>query len=419
MNSRHLPIRVFLTLAMLALAALLGGCGSSRPQSAADAEPVTPVQTATAKQESVSRVVMADAVLYPLRQSSITPKITAPIRRFLVNRGDHVREGQLLAELEDRDLIANARESKALYEQAQSQFQTVTRATLPDDMTKARTDVESARQALDAAQKLYDNRVALVREGALAQKLADDAKVALVQAQSLYDTTSRHLQSLQSVSRSEQVKSAQSQVDAARARYMSMEAQVSYAQIVSPIKGVVADRPSNVGEMASAGSPVITVVDISEIVARANVPTSELRNLNVGDKATITSPEGEIAGKVTVVSPAVDPSSTTAEIWVMAANTGEKLKPGETAKVSINSQSIPNAVVIPVAAVLASDDGGSKVMVVKSDSTVEERKIETGVREGDNIQITDGLKPGEAVVTVGGIGLDDKGKVKVEKPGQA
>lgn len=419
MNSRHLPSRSFPVLAVLALAAVLGSCGSSTPQPAADTEPVTPVQTATAKQESIERIVTADAVLYPIQQSGITPKITAPIRRFLVNRGDHVSQGQLLAELEDRDLIANASESKALYEQAQSQFATVTRATLPDDMTKARTDFQSARQSLDAAQRLYDNRVALVREGALAQKLADDAKVALVQAQSLYDTTNRHLHSLRTVSRSEQVKSAQSQVDAAKARYMSMEAQVSYAQIVSPIKGVVADRPSYVGEMASAGSPVITIVDISRIVARANVPTSELRNLNVGDKATVTSPEGEITGKVTVVSPAVDPSSTTAEIWVMAANTGEKLKPGETAKVSIRSQAIPNAVVVPVAAVLASDDGGSKVMVVKSDSTVEERKIETGVRQGDSIQITDGLKPGEAVVTVGGIGLDDKAKVKVENTGKA
>jgi HlyD family secretion protein len=413
MNSRHPASRLFLTIAALGLPALLSSC-RSKPEQAADAEPVTPVQTATATQQSIDRIVTADAVLYPMRQSGITPKITAPIRRFLVNRGDHVRQGQLLAELEDRDLVANANESKALYDQAQSQFATVTRGTLPEDMTKARADVQSARQSLEAAQKLYDNRVTLVREGALAQKLADDAKVALAQAQSLYDTANRHLQSLRSVSRNEQVKSAQSQVDAAKARYASMEAQVSYAQVVSPIKGVVADRPSYVGEMASAGTPVITIVDNSEIIARANVPASELRSVNVGDKATITAAEGSIAGKVTVVSPTVDPSSTTAEIWVMAVNTGEKLKPGETAKVSLHAETIPNAIVVPVAAVLSSDEGGSKVMVVKPDSTVEERKIETGVRQGDDIQITSGLKPGEAVVTVGGIGLDDKAKVKVE-----
>jgi HlyD family secretion protein len=412
MNSRHLLSKSFLTVPALVLACLLGSCGSKTEQS--EAETITPVETATARQENIDRIVTADAVLYPIRQSGITPKITAPIHRFLVNRGDHVHEGQLLAELEDRDLIANANEAKAMYEQAQSQFVTISQSTVPDDTTKARTDVESARQALDAARKLYDNRVALVREGALAQKLADDAKVALVQAQSLYDTTNGHFESLQNVSRGEQIKSAQSQVDAAKARYMSMEAQLSYARIISPIRGVVADRPSYVGEMASAGTPVVTIVDISEIVARANVPASEVRYLKAGNAATITSPEGEITGRITVVSPAVDPASTTAEIWVAAVNTGEKLKPGETAKVAIHAQTIPNAVIVPVAAVLSSDEGGSKVMVVKTDSTVEERKIETGVRRGDDVQITSGVKPGEAVVTVGGIGLEDKAKVQVQ-----
>jgi HlyD family secretion protein len=418
MNSRHLSSRLFLASAALALTGLLAGCGSKQ-EPAADAEPVTPVQTATAKLENIDRIITADAVLYPIRQSSITPKITAPIRRFLVNRGDHVHQGQLLAELENRDLLANANEAKAMYEQAQSQFVTVSKSTVPEAMIKARTDVDSARQALDAAKTLYQNRVALVREGALAQKLADDAKVALVQAQSLYDTTDKHLQALQNFSRGEQIKSAQSQVDAANARYMSMKAQVSYAQILSPISGIVADRPSYVGEMASAGAPIITIVNISEIVARANVPENDQRYLTVGDAATVASPEGEITGKVSVISPAVNPSSTTAEIWVMAPNKGEKLRPGETAKVTIHAETIPNALVVPVAAVLPSEGGGSKLMVVKSDSTVEARDIETGVRQGEEIQIVRGLKPGEAVVTVGGIGLNDKAKVKVEHPGQA
>jgi multidrug efflux pump subunit AcrA (membrane-fusion protein) len=395
------------------LALVLAGCGGAKKESDEAAE-ATPVQVAKVSRQSIRRVVTADAVLYPISQSGVAPKISAPVRRFLVNRGDHVRAGELLAELEDRDLTAAVSENKALYEQAQAQFLTTTKGTLPEDMTKAQADVDSARQGLDAAKKLYENRVSLVKEGALAQKLADDAKVALVQAQSQFDTAQRHLESLKTVSRQQEIQSAQSQVDAAKARYSSAEAQVEYAGIRSPIDGIVADRPANAGEMASSGTALITIVDISSIVARANVPVREIGHLKVGQNATIAAPEGELQGKVTVVSPAVDPASTTVEVWVRAANPGEKLKPGVTAKVSILAETVPDAVVVPAAALLSSDEGETEVMTVGADSIAHEQKVETGVREGGQVQITEGLNGGENVVTVGGVGLADKSKVHVE-----
>jgi RND family efflux transporter MFP subunit len=283
-------------------------------------------------------------------------------------------------------------------------------------MTKARTDLESARQALDAAKKVYDSRVALVKEGALAQRLADDAKVALVQAQGQFDNAHRHLESLQSVGRTAQIQTAQSQVDAAKAHYQSSQAQVDYSDVISPISGIVSDRPASDGEMANAGSPLITVVDISEIVARVNVPGVEVAYLKRGNKAVITSPDGDLDGKITIISPAVDPSSTTIEVWIQARNLHEKLKPGTTATVSIDAGTIPDAIVVPASALLASDEGGSKVMVVGPDSTVQERSVKVGVRQGDNVQILSGVKPGEQVVTVGGLGLEDKAKVTIEAP---
>lgn len=398
---------------------LSSGCGARRDAAEASEDAATPVQVASAVTGSIDHVVTAQGILYPIRQSGITPKISAPVSRFLVNRGDHVRQGQLIAQLENRDLVASASESKALYTQAESQYQTITGGTLPEDMTKAQTDVDSARQGLEAAKRVYDSRVALVKEGALAQKLADDAKVALVQAQGQFDTAQRHLESLRSVSRAGQIKTAQSQVDAAKAHYESAQAQVDYSDLRSPIAGIISDRPASDGEMANAGSPLITVVDISNIVARVNVPVIEVAYLKVGDKATITSAGGEFPGKVTVVSPAVNPSSTTIEVWIQARNTQEKLKPGTTTTVNIDAGSIPDAVTVPASALLASDEGGSKVMVVGSDNIAHERPVKVGVREGDTVQILDGVKSGEKVVTVGGIGLEDKAKVVIEAPGKA
>jgi len=405
-----------LWLVLSLLLAALSGCGGGKEKAADEPDAATTVQTARAAREPIQRIITADAILYPVSQSAVTPKISAPVKRFLVNRGDHVTKGQLLAELEDRDLVSAVGESKAQLEQAEAQFLTTTQAQLPDDMTKARADDESAKQALNAAKKLYDNRVALVREGALAQKLADDAKVALVQAQSQFDTAHRHLESIQSVSGTQQVKSAQGLLDAGKAHYASMQAQLSYAEIRSPIAGIVADRPASAGEMAASGSPIITIVDTSEIVARANVPALDVGRLKVGQTATLTSAGGDVPAKVIVVSPTADPASTTIEVWVKAKNPGGVLKPGVTTKVSIQAQTIPDAVVIPAAALLSSDEGGSQVMVVTPDFVAHEVKVETGVRQGDRVQVTEGLKGGETVVTNGGVGLADKSKVQVTLP---
>jgi HlyD family secretion protein len=355
-------------------------------------------------------------VLFPINQANVTPKISAPVKRVLVNRGDHVRVGQLLAELESSDLAASANESSHQYEQTQAAYQTLTGATVLEDKTKAQSDVQTAQQTLDAAKKLYDHRFELQREGALAQKLVDDAKVAMVQAQSQLDTAQRHLEALNQVSQREAIRSAQAQMNAAKAHFDNASVQLSYAKIVSPIAGVVADRSVYPGEMPPSGTPIISIIDISQIVARANVPVKEAASVRVGRPARISGPDGDLAGQVTVVSPSVDPNTTTVEVWVQVANPGERLKPGGTVRVAIIAETIQNTMVVPAAALLNSDEGGQKVMVVTKDSVAHERKVSVGVRQGDRVQILSGLQEGDQVVTSGGLGLDDKAKVTIQAP---
>jgi multidrug efflux pump subunit AcrA (membrane-fusion protein) len=372
------------------------------------------VQVATAERGSIDNLITAEAILYPAHQADIDPKISAPVQKFYAQRGDHVRQGQLLAVLENRDLVASAQESKQLYEQAQANYQSVESATVPEDVTKAQADLESARQALSADRRVYEERQKLYSEGALAQRLVDESKVAMVQAQATFDTAQEHLRALQNVARTATIKGAQAQMQAAKAHYESAQAQASYAEIRSPISGVVADRPFYVGAMASAGTPLFTIVDISKIVARASVPVRETAHMSVGRPATITALDGKLEGKVIVVSPAVDPSTTTVEVWVEAPNPGEHAKPGVTAQISVNVGVIKDAVLVPVTALLSSDEGGDKVIIAGSDGVAHESKIETGVRNADTVQVISGVNPGQKVVVDGGLGLDDGAKIKIE-----
>ncbi len=401
----------------LLLLALLSSCGKDKEKEGEkESEAPTPVTVEAAVRGAIDRMVIADAVLYPINQANVTAKISTPVKRMLVNRGDHVKAGQVVAELEAADLASAANEAKHQIDQAEAAYQLLRAGTAPEDKAKAQIDVQTAQQVLDAAKRLYDNRVQLQREGALAQKLVDDAKVAMVQAQSQLEVAQRHLQALNQVNQPESIRGAEANVAAAKAHYDSALAQLSYAKLSSPISGIVSDRPVYAGEMPPAGTPILSIVDISQIVARANVPVKDALTLQVGRPARIAGPDGDIPGTVTVVSPAVDPSTTTVEVWVKAANPGEKLKPGATVHVSIIAETIQNTLIVQSSALLNADDGGQKVMVVIDNKTARERRVSVGVRQGDRVQILSGLQEGDQVVTSGGLGLEDKAKVAVQAP---
>ena len=384
----------------------LSGCKKAEKKE----EVVAPVRVSPAIKGSIRLIVNADAVLYPRDQANIVPKISAPVKRFLVNRGDRVKQGQLLAELEARDLAAAAQESRGQYEQAQSNLRSTTAAGVPEQMTKAETDVAAARQTLDAAKRLLDNRTQLFKDGALSRKLVDEAEVGYAQAKAAYDSELQHLEALQNITSKEQINTASAQVQAAKGHYESLQAQASYAEIRSPINGVITDRPIYPGEMAAAGAPMLTVMDVSKVVARVNMAQDQAKNVKVGNEATITPADGGelVTGRVTIVSPASDVNSTTVQVWVQADNPDERLHVGQAVHVSIVAATLDGATLIPAPAILPNAEGETIVLIV-DDQNVAHEKV---------VQIVAGLEVGQRVVTQGGLGLEDKTKVRVMKPGE-
>lgn len=390
-------------------AALLAGCSKQEKES----EPVVAVQMAPVEKKEIERTVQADAVLFPVAQSAIVPKISAPVKKYFVNRGNRVRQGQLLAVLENRDLEAAKMDNQGAFEQAQAAYQTTTAASLPEEIQKAQLDAEAAKQSADVEKKVYDNRQKLYAEGALPRKDLEQSLVSYTQAKNQYELANRHLQALLSIGKAQELKSASGQLASAKGKYMGAEAQLSYSEIRSPIDGVVTDRPLYPGEMAAAGTPLITVMNVSKVIARAHIPQQDAALLKVGDEAAITQPgdEKEIPGKVTIVSPALDPNSTTVEVWVEADNKERRLRPGSSVKLSIVAETVPDATVVPAAALLTGSEGGNTVMVVGDDGKAHQQAVEPGIRTAEFVQIEKGVKPGQKVVTAGAFGLPDNTKV--------
>jgi len=381
-------------------------------------KPKVTVQVAVAQKMDLVQTVESEATLYPINQAAITPKISAPVKQFYVNRGSHVKQGDLLAILENSDLSAYAIENRGTLEQAQAAYSSSTRATLPEEWKRSELEATAAKQMLEAEQKLYSSREGLYKQGALPRKELDQSGVALTQARNQYEVAQLHLEALHSVTKADQLKSAKAQLDSARGKFMGASAQLHYSQIRSPISGIVSDRPLYAGETAPAGVPLLIVVDSSKIVAKAHLSQDQAALVKLGNAASITIPglANSFTGKVIVVSPAVDTNSTTIEVWVQADNPDGNLHSGMTAHLSIAVAHIPAATVVPADSVLTSAEGKSSVMRIGSDHVARLTPVTLGARQSTSIQILDGVKPGDTIVAAGAYGLPDGTEVQVAAP---
>lgn len=389
---------------------LLPGC----KKEAAPETQVT-VQAEHPEEGMIAEHIVADAVLAPLAQAAIIPKITAPVRKFYVQRGTKVKEGQLLATLENSDLTAAEQDNQGSYMAAQAAFTTATKAQVPEEMQKAVSDVAEAKANLDLNLSIVKGRKQLFAEGAIPGRDLDTAQAALVAAQATFDAAARHLESMKNVSRAAAMKSAEGQLTSAEGKYKGAEAEVSYSEIRSPINGVVTDSPLFAGETPAAGAPLLTVMDTSSLLAKTHVAQSLAQRMKLDDEAKLTVPgvADSVSAKVSLISPALDTGSTTVEVWLKLDNKSGALKVGTPVKVSITGRSDAKAWKIPASSILTAQDGSTSVMVVGADGAAHRKPVQLGLKDAEDVQVTSGLTPLDLVITGGAYGLEEGVKVKV------
>ena len=405
-----------LSLLTLAVCAVFCGCGGEEKEP----QPVVSVQVTPAAKTSVSQYVTSEAVVFPLKQATVSPKITSTIADFKVQRGSRVKKGQLLAVLENKDLAAQAQASRGDFEQANANYTITVNAGVPQQIQKAELDAAASKSAFDAAQKVYDSRKDLFQQGAIARREVDAAEVALAQARSQNDQAQKQLADLQRLGKDQLMKAAQGTKESAEGHYRAAAAQLSYSEIRSPIDGVVTDRPLYVGDLATANQPILTVMDVSTLVAKAHIPQSEALELTIGDPAEIKIQDVDepVKGRVSLVSPALDPGSTTIEVWVEARKPNPALKPGMTVSLKMTAKTVNDAIAVPTNAVFKSDEGSYYVVVAGSDQKAHQKTIQVGVKNQTLTQAASGINAGDSVITSGGYAIPDGTAIQIQKPGQ-
>ncbi len=408
----------FLAALLLSLAALIP-VACSKTEQAAPTE--VNVQAAHPERGEISEQITADATLAPLAQAAISPKVTAPVKKFYVQRGSRVRAGQLLATLENQDLAAAALDNRGAYNAAQGTYDIAIGSTVPEDTVKAQLDLTQATANLNLAQSIVDSRAQLFAQGAIPGRDLDTAKAALVQAQAAHEIAKQHFEAVQKISHKAALESAQGQLTSAKGKYLGAQAQLSYTEIRSPISGVVTDRPLFAGETAAAGTPVITVMDTSALLAKLHLSQIQAQQLSLGAAASVAVAglADPVPAKVSLISPALDPGSTTVEVWLRVENPKGALKAGTPVHTTITGRTAKNALLVPLEAVQTGPDGESKFVLVIKDGAAAKRPVTLGIRTTESVQVISGLAPADSVITSGGYGLDEGTKVKVGAAAEA
>lgn len=356
--------------ALAAAAVISIGLAGCAPRSA----PRITVKTASAHAGRIVRNVEFSGVLVPNHTVNVFAKIAGQATTVTAEVGDRVKAGQLLVQIDTKELNAQLAVAEAAA------------AGVGDQGAQVKTGMETARLNLEMAQRSYDRTKTLLDTKVVTQSQLDDAQTKLDLAKNAYDTASRQYQTVTG-----------SGLLQAQAQVNFIKVQISNSTITSPISGIVTNRNINTGEITSISSPLFTVADVATLKLQGNVSQDDVVRIAVGGKVDVVVDAlstSTYAGRVEQVGPIAAATGQYFPVVVSLRNDG-KLLAGMTAKASLSWTGAPG-VVVPLAAVTDPRDGAASVFVI-TDGKAHRRDVTLGPRNDTEVQVLSGLNAGEQV----------------------
>jgi len=300
----------------------------------------------------------------------VVPKVGGRLESVAVRLGDPVAKGQLLAQVEDRELREQLRQTEASMD--------VSRATI----RQREADLKNAQTSLARSKNLFDRNL-------IARQALDDAEARFDAAVA-------------------QVDLAKAQATQSQARLDELRINLSNTRIVSPVDGFVGSRRLDPGAFVGTNSAFMSVVDIHLVRLVANLVERDLSRVGTGMEATVNVdayPGETFKGRVARLAPVLDPATRTAEMEVEVPNPGSRLKPGMYARVEFVVKQRQDAIVVPRNALV--DVEGARGVFVADGKTARFKPIKSGIVDGEAVEITEGLADGSTVITLGSASLRD------------
>ena len=375
----------------LALSTLIG-CQSDYPatgspqQAERDTTPARQVRVLPATQDTVARSSIVTGTMAAEDQIVLSLKVSGRLSDIGVDLGSPVRRGQTIARLDPTDFRLRVRQAEAALQQARA------RLGLAPDGADDRVDpehtplVRQAHAMLNEARRSRDRMTMLWERQLIARAELDAASAELEVAQGRYQDAIEEVRNRQAV-----LAERRSEVAIARQQLLDSE-------LKAPIDGAVRQRHASAGEYLAAGSPIVTVVRVHPLRLRLAVPERLAAGVRIGQpvKVKVDGDSGSYQGKVARLSPAISEQDRTLMVEAEVPNEDGRLRPGAFAEAEIVIEAEEPAVFVPIASIVTFA-GIERVLVVKDGRSVEKR-VQTGRRLGDRVEIVAGLTGEELIV---------------------
>ena len=342
-----------------------GGGGFGGPGGGGGPRVPMTVELGTLKRGKVSAYLTVVGNLIGEQTVDIAPRTGGRLLDVRVKLGDRVRRGQVLAKVEDREIVEQVRQAEASQE--------VSKATI----RQREADLNVAKVNFDRSKNLFERQL-------LAKQALDDAE-------------SRYLAALA------QVDLSKAQLSQNDARLEELRINLQNTSVVSPVDGFVGKRTVDPGAMVNTNTAIASVVDISKLRLVANVVEKDLRMVTTGDTAVVevdAYPGEKFSGKIARVSPVLDPATRTAAMEVEIPNSDYKLKPGMYARIALTVEEHENALVIPKTAVIDYQNQRGVWVPNENDRAVF-MPLKLGIENSEQIEVTGGMNEGAQFVNIG------------------
>ena len=301
-------------------------------------------------------------------QVTVYSKVSGKVERLVIDIGDKVERGDLIAEIEKKKLILQVERLEA--------------------------SLEAAEINLKKLHKDYKRTKSLFEKKVVSQQKMDNIDSAYMSAKA-------------------QVKELKASLDLA-------EMQLADSKIYAPISGIIARRFIDEGEMIidatmTKNAPVVTIVDMDVIKVKVNVTERDISRVKIGQEARVkvdSYPGRILRGKVSNISPVLDPLSRTAAMEIEIGNPDYLLKPGMFARVEVITERRKNVLIVPIEAVISRE--GREFLFVVEENIAKLREVTTGLKNGEMMEIISGLGEKEKVVIEGAYGLKNGTRVQVK-----
>jgi RND family efflux transporter MFP subunit len=340
------------------------------------------VDMASATRQEVVDYITVVGNLIAAATVDIVPRIAGRLDSVNVKLGDRVSKGQTIAKIEDREIREQINQAQATLE--------VNKA----NATQRESEVQVQQNALDRTRNSYER-------GLTAKQLLEDAESRFNAAVS-------------------QLNVAKAQFSQTQSRIDELRITLGNTTVMSPIDGFVSRRNLDPGGFAGAATVILTVVDLHTVRMVGNLVEKGFKKVTSGVAAIVqvdTFPGEDFSGRVSRVAPVFDPATRTAQMEIEVPNPGFRLKPGMYARVRLTVERRPDALTVPRNAVV--DLEGKRGVFLVEDQIAKFHEVQTGLSDGERIEILDGLAEGQRVITTGALALRDGDRVAlVNAPGR-